>query len=155
MTEFTSWKEREEDATYTTYIKNQQAYKPSSSGEFVMVLSIPVILLVYQQTEIKTRYYFVCCRSGKHCINKHQRKIKEVHPHQKESRNSIPHVYHDFMLMNMEMATPLSHIFQYIPMGWIPVSSSICHSLRAPNEVAMKISLGGPTERILDGNTTL
>ena len=88
MTEFTSWKEREEDATYTTYVKNQQAYKPSSSGEFLVLLSIPVniILLVYWQTEIKTRHYFVCCRSGKHRINKHQRKTKEVRPHQKESR---------------------------------------------------------------------
>jgi hypothetical protein len=40
MTEFNSWKEREEDATYTTYVKNQQAYKPNSSGRFARACSV-------------------------------------------------------------------------------------------------------------------
>ena len=32
MTEFMSWKEREEDATYTAYVKSQQTYNPQLSG---------------------------------------------------------------------------------------------------------------------------
>ena len=32
MEEFNSWKEAEEDATYTTFVNNQKAHHPSSSG---------------------------------------------------------------------------------------------------------------------------
>ena len=32
MREFVDWKEREEEATYSTYVKSQQTYRPSSSG---------------------------------------------------------------------------------------------------------------------------
>lgn len=158
MTEFTSWKEREEDATYTTYVKNQQAYKPSSSGEFLVLLSIPVniILLVYWQTEIKTRHYFVCCRSGKHRINKHQRKTKEVRPHQKESRKldstCISRLYVDEYGDGHISVTYISaHTHELGPgeLKHLPLPQS------TKQEVAMKISLGVPTERILDGNKTL
>ena len=30
MNEFMSWKEREEEATYTSYVKGQQTYHPTS-----------------------------------------------------------------------------------------------------------------------------
>ena len=38
MTEFQSWKEREENATYTTYVKNQLTYHPHTSGEHAHVI---------------------------------------------------------------------------------------------------------------------
>ena len=33
MTVFNSWKEREEDATYSTYVKGQQTYQPRVAGK--------------------------------------------------------------------------------------------------------------------------
>ena len=84
MTEFQSWKEMEEDATYTTYVKHQQTY-PHTSGEHAHAISLSKIMF-YGHTEIKARHYFICCQSGSHLINKDKRKTKEVHPHQKESR---------------------------------------------------------------------
>ncbi len=38
MTEFNSWKEMEEEATYTAYVKTQQTYKPSASGNLLCML---------------------------------------------------------------------------------------------------------------------
>ena len=35
MKEFLTWKEREEEATYATYVKKQQTYKPSSGSKSV------------------------------------------------------------------------------------------------------------------------
>jgi len=32
MNDFQSWKEREEEITYATYVKSQQTYHPSSKG---------------------------------------------------------------------------------------------------------------------------
>ena len=87
MTEFQSWKEREEDATYTTYVKNQQTYHPHASGKYAhTMLSNIVYYFTCIHAEIKVRHYFICCRSGKHRINKGERKTKEVRPHQKESQ---------------------------------------------------------------------
>ena len=159
MTEFNSWKEREEDATYTTYVKNQQAYNPSSSGKLACACSVvnyPSFIVFYRQAEIKTRHYFVCCRSGKHRINKHQRKTKEVRPHQKGSRKldstCISRLYvdeHEDGHVSVTYISAHTHElgpgeFKYLP---LPQSTK--------QEVAMKISLGVPTERILEGNRIL
>jgi len=35
MTEFLAWKEKEEEATSTTYVKKQQTYQPQSEGKML------------------------------------------------------------------------------------------------------------------------
>ena len=75
MTEFQSWMEMEEDATYTTYVKNQQTYHPHTSGEHAHAISLSKIMF-YWHTEMKARHYFICCQSGKHRINKDKQKTK-------------------------------------------------------------------------------
>ena len=73
----------------------------------------------------------------------------------KSLENLIPLVYRDFMLMNMETATSVTytsaHTHELGPgeLKHLPLPQS------TKQEVAMKISLGVPTERILDGNKTL
>lgn len=54
MNDFQSWKEREEEATYATYVKSQQTYHPSSEGVFL------------QKSESMNsgmhNYILLCCR---------------------------------------------------------------------------------------------
>lgn len=108
----------------------------------------------YCHTEIKARHYFVCCRSGNHRINKDKRKTKEVRPHQKESRKlnstSISRMYvdeHKDGRVAVKYISAHSHHelgaceLKHLP---LPQSTKL--------EVSMKISLGVPTERILEGN---
>lgn len=47
MTEFQSWKEREEDATYTTYVKSQQTYHPHTSGKNAHVILSKFSIIVF------------------------------------------------------------------------------------------------------------
>ena len=46
MREFLYWKEREEEATYSSYTKGQQTYNPSSSGRCTKGSNKSVFLFV-------------------------------------------------------------------------------------------------------------
>ena len=66
MNDFQSWKEREEEATYTTYVKSQQTYHPSFEGVFFAndLINTGMHNVTSLVAEISNRYYFVCCRDG-------------------------------------------------------------------------------------------
>ncbi len=87
----------------------------------VVLSSIPVTVIVCKQkSRLDITSSVVVVASTVSISNKGRQKKCD---HTKKSpENSIPHVYHNSMLMNMEMATFLSHIFQHIPMSWVPVS---------------------------------
>ena len=59
MTEFSSWKEMEEEAAYTTYVKTEQTYKTSVSGNSKYLLAN----IHHKYTDIAACYYFISCRS--------------------------------------------------------------------------------------------
>lgn len=44
MRDFLFWKEREEEATYSTYVKGQQKYHPSSNGTHNLIGQIDMVL---------------------------------------------------------------------------------------------------------------
>lgn len=124
---------REENATYTTYVKNQQSYNPSSSGILACACSVinyPNFIIFTGKQKSRhgiTLYVVVVASTVSISIKGRQKKC--VHT-KRSLENSIPRAYHDSML-NVEMAVCL---FQHIPMSWVLVSSSIYHFLRAPNK---------------------
>ena len=151
MTEFKSWKEREEEATYTTYVKSQQTYHPHTSGNHIIAsLMIFTIFLSYRYCG---SILLVCCRSGKYCANKDQRKTKEVRPHQKESRKldstCISRLYvneHEDGRVSVKYISAHTHELGNGELKYLPLPES------TKQDVATKISLGVPAERILEGN---
>ena len=99
------------------------------------------------------RYYFVCCRNGKYRVNKNQRKTEEVRPHQKESRklNStcISRMYvdeHGDGHVSVNYISVHTHDLGPQELKHMPLPES------TKEEVTMKISLGVPPERILEGD---
>lgn len=103
-------------------------------------------------SEIKTRHYFICCRSGKHRINKCPRKTKCLRPHQKESRKldstCISQLYvdeHGDGHVSVTYISAHTHELGSSELKHLPLPDS------TKQEVSMKISLGVPTERILEG----
>ena len=59
MTKFHSWKEMEEDATYTSYVKNQQTYHPHISGEHAHALSLSKIVSLAYRNQGSTSFFVV------------------------------------------------------------------------------------------------
>ena len=117
---------------------------------------IKYYLLFYWHTEIKAQHYYICCRSGKHRINKAKWKTKEVRPHQKESQKldstCISCLYvdeHEDGHVSMKYISAHTHELGPCELKHLPLPQS------TKQEVSMKISLGVPTERILEGNRTI
>ena len=118
-----------------------------------MMFSNIVYYFTCIHAEIKARHYFICCRSGKHRINKGERKTKEVRPHQKESQKldstCISRLYvdeHEDGHVSVKYISAHTHELGPCELKHLPLPQS------TKQEVSMKISLGVPTERILEGN---
>ena len=119
-----------------------------------MTISITTCLtcLNFLIIEVKARYYYVCCRNGKYRTYKGQRKTKELRPHQKESRklNStcIARLYvdeHDDGHISVKYISAHTHELGPCELKHLPLPQS------TKQEVAMKVSLGVPDDRILEG----
>lgn len=137
MSEFNSWIEREEDATYTTYVKSQQSYHPHSSGRIVyacilLYCHVSSYFTDKQRSRLNITLYVAVVASIVSITVKGRRK-KYVHT-RRSPESLIPHACHVYTLTSMETATFLSHTFQHIHTSLVLVNSSICHCPKAPNK---------------------
>ena len=76
MEAFQTWKEREEESTYSMYAKDQRSYKPKAMegyvhGTYIRAAMCEVVDNVF--TGVVNRYYYVCCRDGKYVENRKPR----------------------------------------------------------------------------------
>ena len=101
------------------------------------------VYLCYWQTEIKARHYFICCRSGKHRINKDKRKT-EVRPQSRKLDSTcLSRLYID--------EHEDGHVsVKYISAHTHELGPSELKHLPLPQSTKLS-SLGVPTERILEG----
>ena len=103
--------------------------------------------------DIDARYYFNCCHTGKYVGITKPRKTAEKRPHQKETRKlnntCVSRMYVD-ELKNGEITVKYisahtGHDLGPQELKYLPLPES------TKEEVSMKISLGIPPERILQG----
>ena len=111
-----------------------------------------VSLHVHTFTEILARHFFVCCRSGNHRVNKDQRKTNKVRTHQKESRkiNStcVSRMYvdeHEDGHVSVTYISAHTHELGPQELKHMPLPGS------TKEDVAVKLTLGVPPVRILEG----
>lgn len=154
-----------EEATHTTYIMGEQAYYPRSTNQgnhyicrslshFTFYLPLQ-FLPSTPCTDIKCRYYFVCCRDGNYHENKKPRITSERRFHQKLSRKlnatCLSRMYVD------ELGDGTVSV-KYIPMHtghnpcpkeypFLPLPFSVRET------VSLELSKGIPAKRILQGKT--
>ena len=157
MDEFKRWKEQEEEDTYTTYVQRQKPYKPKTSESklfFYTIINILLPINYYYDAAIIATYYYSCCRDGEFHTNTCQRKTEQKRVHQKDTRKlndlCISRMYvTEFFDCHIEVSYISAHTGHEL-------GSSELQFLPLPNgtkqAVAQKISLGIPTERIIDGN---
>ena len=132
---------------YSTRI--HPSFTPSS---LVKLLTFPFLI-----TEVEVRYYFVCCRTGKYLGNTKPRKTLEKRPHQKETRkiNStcISRMYVDELENGQVSVHYVSahtgHDLGPQKLKHLPLPNS------TKEEVSLKIGMGIPPERILQGRQDL
>ena len=104
---------------------------------------------------IKTRHYYVCCRDGDYRINACKRKTEKQRPSQKSSRKindvclSRMYVdeYSDHHVEVMYISAHMNHQLGSAELSHLPLPIS------TRDEVALKVSKGISTERILEGKS--
>ena len=101
----------------------------------------------------KVRYYYVCCRDGSYRSSKKKRQTAETRPHQKQSRKigdvCISRMYvtelQSGAVQVMYVSAHSNHETGEKEDAFIPLPTS------SKENIAMKISIGIPIERIMEG----
>ena len=101
---------------------------------------------------IKTRHYYVCCRDGDYKINACKRKTEKQRPSQKSSRKindvCLSRMYVDeYSDHHVEVMYISAHMNHQLGSAHLPLPIS------TRDEVALKVSKGISTERILEGKS--
>ena len=157
MGAFQSWKEREEENTYSMYVKDQRSYQPKSMKD-----TYNVYILFYVATSknmilgVINRHYYVCCRDGKYEENKKPRFTKAKRPNQRASRKlsgtCTSRIYvNEFCDGHVEATYIAGHTGHELGVCELP-HLSLPASVK--DTVAMKLSLGIPADRIMEGKHT-
>ena len=151
-----TWKEQEEESTHTFYALHDKPHRFSScntpKGNFNLA---PKALNMKNITIIdpKVRYYYVCCRDGSYRSSKKKRQTSKTRPNQKQSRKigdvCISRMYVTELqsgeVQVIYVSAHSNHETEEKEDAFIPLPAS------SKENIAMKISIGIPIERIMEG----
>ena len=164
LTEFLQWKEHEEERTYTTYIKGDRTYSPKSTNQgqtrlifthtYMYHMTFELSVSPPPCTEVKCRYYYVCCRDDNYRGNKKPRITKKKRNHQKSScklnATCLSRMYLDELVDKsikvMYIPAHTGHIPGPEEHKFLPLPQSIREG------VSLQLSQGIPAKRILQGS---
>lgn len=117
-------------------------------------MNIPLHKLKFFFKAIRATYYYSCCRDGNYQDRERKRKTSQTRPHQKPSRKMnglcISRMYVNEYIDNHVEVTYISahsgHELGKTELQYLPLPQS------TKDEVATKVSIGIPADRIKQGN---